>query len=61
MFWDSSAVVPVLLPERRSAPLMSLLRSDREVVLWWASPTECQSALYRRHRKGVARGRPLES
>ncbi len=50
MFWDSSAVVPFLLPEAHSKAIASLLRSDREVVLWWTSPVECQSALYRRHR-----------
>lgn len=27
------------------------LRSDPEPVLWWASPLECHSALYRRHRE----------
>ncbi len=52
MFWDSSAVVPLLLPDVRSAPLAALLRSDTEPALWWASPVECQSALYRRSREG---------
>jgi len=52
MFWDSSAVVPCLVPEARSAGLLALLRSDAETVLWWASPVECQSALYRRQREG---------
>ena len=50
MFWDSSAVVPLLLPESRSATLVALLTSDKEAVIWWATPLECQSALYRRHR-----------
>jgi uncharacterized protein len=50
MFWDSSALVPILLPESRSEALVALLSADREVVIWWATPLECQSALYRRHR-----------
>ncbi|MGE5835495.1 MAG: type II toxin-antitoxin system VapC family toxin [Acidobacteriota bacterium] len=50
MFWDSSALVPILLPESRSEALIGLLAADREVVIWWATPLECQSALYRRHR-----------
>jgi uncharacterized protein len=50
MFWDSSAVVPSLLPDGHSAKIVALLRADPEVVLWWASPVECQSALYRRYR-----------
>lgn len=50
MFWDSSALVPLLLPEPRSAPMTELLVADKEVVIWWATPLECQSAIYRRHR-----------
>ena len=50
MFWDSSALVPILLPEARSEALTALLTADKEVVIWWATPLECQSALYRRHR-----------
>ena len=50
MFWDSSALVPILLPEARSEALTALLSADKEVVIWWATPLECQSALYRRHR-----------
>ncbi len=64
MFWDSSAVVPLLLPDVRSPVLAGLLRSDVEPAVWWASPLECQSALYRRHREGgmppAALARPLE-
>ena len=51
MFWDSSALVPLLLPEPRSSYLSSLLARDDEVAVWWASPVECQSAIYRRHRE----------
>ena len=51
MFWDSSALVPLLLPEGRSEALTRLLASDNEPVLWWGTPLECQSALQRRHRE----------
>ncbi len=51
MFWDSSALVPILLPESRSDTLTALLVADKEVVMWWATPLEVQSALYRRHRE----------
>jgi predicted nucleic acid-binding protein len=51
MFWDSSALVPTLVPEARSAATASLLKSDRQVILWWVSPVECQSALHRQHRE----------
>jgi uncharacterized protein len=51
MFWDASALVPALLPEARSTATASLLGSDRQLTLWWASPVECQSAIHRRHRE----------
>ena len=60
MFWDSSALVPVLVPETRSAASASLLVSDRRVTLWWASPVECRSALYRRHRDNQISPRLLD-
>jgi hypothetical protein len=53
VFWDSSAVVPQLVPEDSSPGVNALLRSDQAVVLWWASPVECQSAIYRRYRDGA--------
>lgn len=56
MFWDSSALVPLLLAEPRSAELTALVAEDREMTMWWATPLECQSALYRRHRQA-----PLEA
>lgn len=52
MFWDSSAVVPLLVTEIESAPMTALLRTDPGLALWWASSVECQSAVYRRHRDG---------
>lgn len=51
MFWDSSAVIPVLIAEARSAEMVALLASDRAPALWWAGPVECQSALHRRRRE----------
>lgn len=51
MFWDSSAVVPLLVAEDRSAEMAALLRSDRSPALWWGSPVECESALHRRRRE----------
>jgi hypothetical protein len=50
MFWDSSALVPTILPAPDSATLSALLRTDIRTALWWGSPVECQSAVYRRHR-----------
>jgi hypothetical protein len=51
MFWDTSAIIPILLPEPRSAAMTDALAGDREVTLWWGTPVECLSAIYRRHRE----------
>jgi hypothetical protein len=51
MFWDSSALIPIVLPERRSAALTEAMAADREVTLWWGTPVECLSATHRRHRE----------
>ena len=49
-FWDSSALVPALLPEPRSGAMTDLLREDPAMTIWWAAPVECQSAIHRKHR-----------
>ena len=51
MFWDSSAIVPLLAPESRSRDIALLVAEDKEMTMWWATPLECQSALHRRHRE----------
>lgn len=51
MFWDSSALIPLIFPESRSAAVTDMLAADREVTLWWGTPVECLSATYRRHRE----------
>jgi predicted nucleic acid-binding protein len=51
MFWDASALVPTLIPAPESASLISILTADRDPTVWWGSPLECQSAIYRRERE----------
>jgi hypothetical protein len=53
MFWDSSALVPLLLSEARSTEMTALLREDAAPAIWWGSPVECHSALQRRRREGT--------
>lgn len=50
-FWDSSAVVPLCVAEARSASARALLEGDPAVAVWWATRTECLSALARRLRE----------
>jgi uncharacterized protein len=49
-FWDSSAVVPLLLDEPSSDTVRSLLREDAAMVAWRLAGTEVVSALWRRRR-----------
>ncbi len=51
-FWDSSALVPLILPEGRTPAMERLAREDRRGAIWWAAPVECQGAIQRRHREG---------
>jgi len=49
-FWDSSAIVPLLVSEERTPALQSFLNEDQTLLTWWATPVECASAIARRER-----------
>ena len=51
-FWDTSAVVPLCVTEPATARVRPLLDDDPSLVVWWATRTECISALARRRREG---------
>ncbi len=51
-FWDSSAIVPLVLTQPRSAEAHAWLAEDTEVVVWWNTPVECASAIARLRRDG---------
>lgn len=51
-FWDSSALVPLLLRQPQSGAARDLLEQDGEVVVWWGSSVECASAVARLRREG---------
>jgi predicted nucleic acid-binding protein len=50
-FWDSSAVIQLLVVESSSAAVMREYELDPEVVAWWATEAECVSALARLERE----------
>jgi len=52
-FWDSSAIIPLCLKEQMSETVKRLIKSDEDIVVWWATRVECLSALSRRRREGV--------
>ena len=45
-FWDSSALVPLLLNESHSAIVASILATDPEIVVWWGTPLESCGAIW---------------
>jgi uncharacterized protein len=51
-FWDSSALVPLVVEEEHSKRCRQLLRSDPRFVVWHLTRTELVSALWRVHRDG---------
>jgi uncharacterized protein len=55
-FWDSSAVVPLVVEERRSARCRAIRRVDRSMLVWILTRTEVVSALHR-----LARERRLDA
>lgn len=52
-FWDTSAVVPLLVREPRTERARELLELDAELAVWWGTPVECWSTLSRRARDGT--------
>ncbi len=52
-FWDSSALIPLCLTESSSEDVKRVVRSDEDIVVWWATRVEFLSALARRRREGT--------
>lgn len=46
-FWDTSAIVPLLVREPSTTGLMALRRRDPDLIVWWATSVECASAIAR--------------
>ena len=46
-YWDSSALIPLIVEQASSTALRRVARDDPAVVTWWATPVECASALGR--------------
>ena len=50
-FWDSSAVIPLLVMEPATRIVTGILVEDRHMHVWWATEVECVSALARLERE----------
>jgi hypothetical protein len=51
-FWDSSAILPLLVAEAITPAIQDLYTEQPEMVAWWGTPVECASALARLERDG---------
>ncbi len=50
-FWDSSAIVPLLVGEPSTPAASAEFEHDPEMIVWWATEVECVSALARMERE----------
>jgi hypothetical protein len=53
IFWEASALVPLLVEEPASPSARELLERDQAILVWWGTSLDCLSALARREREGV--------
>jgi predicted nucleic acid-binding protein len=58
-FWDTSALIPLVVAERHTARTERWLREDPDVVVWTLTRVEPLSALARRRREEPASARRL--
>ena len=52
-FWDSSAIVPLLIGEPRTEAMLELLRKDAQILASFITPLEVSSAIWRRLHKST--------
>lgn len=50
-FWDTSALVPVLLNETDTPRRLEQIAEDPSLAVWWATLAEAESAIQRRSRE----------
>ncbi|NLF24305.1 MAG: type II toxin-antitoxin system VapC family toxin [Deltaproteobacteria bacterium] len=51
-FWDTSAILPLLVEESASAQVDAVFKGDASLVVWWGTSIECVSAVARLEREG---------
>ncbi len=49
-FWDTSALVPLLLKESTSPTARQAFSDDSDIVVWWGTSIECTAAIARAER-----------
>lgn len=59
-FWDSSAVVPLLIKQPASTSMQAMARTDPSFIVWWGTAVECASALARLEREDAIDNRGIK-
>jgi predicted nucleic acid-binding protein len=59
-FWETSAIMPLLLEQPDSPEVDALLEADDQMVVCWTTVVECWSAFARLRREGVISGEDEE-
>src|SRR6266571_5978629 len=52
-YWDTSALVPLIIDEPRTPFVQQLVRDDPDMVVWWGTEIECVSAIARAERDAL--------
>ncbi len=52
-FWDTSALVPLLVEQPSSRTIDAEMDRDPDLVVWWSTEVECASAIARLEREGA--------
>jgi uncharacterized protein len=50
-FWDSSALIPLLVEEETTVPLRDLYLEEEGAIVWWGTAVECAAAVCRLERE----------
>lgn len=58
-FWDSSALLPLLVEESTTKRILAFYREQPEIVAAWSATVECVSALARLEREGRLESRTV--
>lgn len=59
-FWDTSAVVALLVDEAASDAVARLRDRDPSLLVWWGTRVECASAIARLRREQALNGAEAE-
>lgn len=58
-FWDTSAVVPLLVEQPASEQVAEVFGDDTRLCLWWGTRVEIESAIARLSREGALDARSV--